>query len=498
VDAYDLICIGSGPAGEKAATQAGYFGYRVAVVEQCSHPGGAMVNTGTIPSKALRETSLLCSALRRRPLPGVDATVGPALSIHKLMAQRYRVQYQEHDRIERNFDRERIDVVRGRGRIIDRNTVRVESADGQTTELTTRFILIATGSSPLQPDHIPFDHPGVVDADGLLELTHIPESIIVVGGGVIGCEYACMLCEIGVKVTLVDPRDALLGFLDAECRDHLTKAMRDDGVEILLNHRVEEVSPLDDDRLRVRFEDGEPRTCEVLLWAAGRCSNSEGIGLESAGVEMGKRGLVIVNESYQTNIANIYAAGDVIGFPALASTSMEQGRVAACHMFNIDFKKKLASTLPLGLYTIPAVSGVGITEEEARRQQRDIVVGRAYYHANARGRMLGDEQGLLKCIFDRESRQLLGATIVGQDATELIHLAQFAITYEAGIDDFINACFNYPSLSELYKYAAYDEYLTWRSNNRPPHPQRTLTGRTWTLLDACGVVHGHRFGHITH
>ncbi len=455
MDAYDLICVGCGPAGEKAATQAGYFGYRVAVVEQCSHPGGAMVNTGTIPSKALRETALLCSALRRRPLPGVDPAVSHDLSIHKLMAQRYRVQYQEHDRIEKNFDRERIDIHRGRGRLIDRNTVGVESPDGGTTELPTRFILIATGSSPLRPSHIPFDHPHVVDADGLLELTHIPDSVVVVGGGVIGCEYACMLCEIGVKVTLVDPRDALLDFLDAECRDHLLKAMRDDGVAITLNRRVVEISP-GDHSLGIRFDDGEKTTCDVLLWAAGRCSNTEGIGLESAGVETGQRGLITVNENYQTNIANIYAAGDVIGFPALASTSMEQGRVAACHMFGIDFKKKLADTLPIGLYTIPAVSGVGITEEDARRDQRDVVVGRAHYKDNARGRMLGDEQGMLKCVFDRHNRQLLGATIVGQDATELIHLGQFAITHEAGIDDFINACFNYPSLAELYKYAAYD------------------------------------------
>ncbi len=453
---YDLVCIGCGPAGEKAATQAGYFGYRVAVVEREARPGGAMVNTGTVPSKALRETALLCSALRRRPLPGVEASVDRGLSIHRLMAQRYRVQYQEHDRIEKNFDREGVTVHRGHGRIVDPHTVSVEALDGSTTTLNTKFILIATGSSPLRPADVPFHHGGVVDADGILELTRIPRSVIVVGGGVIGCEYACMLEEIGVSVTLIDPRASLLDFLDGECRDHLVRSMIDDGIEIRLNTKVQQVVPLDEDRVSVTLDGDETAECEVLLWAAGRRSNSDGIGLESVGVTLGNRGLVVVNEHYQTNVPNIYAAGDVIGFPALASTSMEQGRVAACHMFGIDFKKKLADTMPIGLYTIPAVSMVGLTERQALELGRDVVVGRALYRANVRGRMLGDEQGLMKCVFDRSTRKLLGASIVGEDATELIHLGQFVIGFEGGIDDFMNACFNYPSLAELYKYAAYN------------------------------------------
>ena len=274
---YDLICLGCGPAGEKAATQASYYGKRVAIIEKASRPGGAMVNTGTLPSKALRESALLCSCFRRRPLPGMTVSIDHGLSVTKFMAQRHLLEQQEHDRIESSIDQHKIDIHRGFGRLVDPQAVLVSNEQGEETRLEADYILIATGSSPLRPDHIPFDHPGVVDADGLLELTHIPDSVIVVGGGVIGSEYACMLCEIGVKVTLVDPRDALLGFLDAECRDHLVKAMRDDGVEILLNRRVKEVTPLDDDGLRVSFEDGEQMTCEVLLWAAGRCSNSEGM-----------------------------------------------------------------------------------------------------------------------------------------------------------------------------------------------------------------------------
>ncbi len=456
VDDYDLICIGCGPAGEKAATQAAYFGRRVAIVEREVSPGGTMVNTGTIASKSLRETALLCSAFRRRPLPGWECTVDRDLSVAKLMAQRYRVQYQEHDRIESSLDRLGIRVHRGHGRIVDPHTVSVEAAGGQMTTLKTKFILIATGSSPDRPEHVPFDESRVVDADEILDLSRIPASLLVVGGGVVGCEYACTFAEIGVAVTIIHPRHEILPFLDAECRGHLMRAMSDAGIEIRLNTSIKEVRPQADESVIAVADTGDELRAEVLLWAAGRRSNTHDIGLEAVGIRTGTRGLIEVNQSYQTSSASIYAAGDVIGFPALASTSMEQGRIAACHMFNISFKKELARTLPFGLYTIPAISAVGVTEKEALESGHEVVVGRALYRYNVRGRMLGDEQGIVKCVFERSSRRLLGATIAGESATELIHLAQFMIIHDAGIDDLINACFNYPSLSELYKYAAYD------------------------------------------
>ncbi len=465
VSEYDLICLGCGPAGEKAATQAAYFGHRVAIVEREASPGGAMVNTGTIASKALRETALLCSAFRRRPLPGVDLAVDNKLSVAKLMAQRYRVQYQEHDRIEQSLDRSGIRVIRGHGRLKDVNTVSVEAIDGTITELKTKFVLIATGSSPARPEEIPFEHDNVVDADEVLELRHLPDSILVVGGGVIGCEYACMFAEIGVAVTLVHPRDELLSFVDPECRGHLLRAMADEGIDIRLNTAVRDVTARTDGPVSAYTDDGEEIRCDVMLWAAGRCSNTEDIGLANVGISPGTRGLIEVNERYQTSVPSIYAAGDVIGFPALASTSMEQGRIAACDMFNIDFKRELADNLPFGLYTIPAISTVGLNEQQAAEKGLDFVVGRALYRHNVRGRMLGDEQGIMKCVFDRVSRRLLGTTIVGEAATELIHLAQFMIGNQAGIDDFINACFNYPSLSELYKYAAYDALQAIASND---------------------------------
>ena len=456
VEAYDLICLGCGPAGEKAATQAAYFGYRVAIVEREAEPGGAMVNTGTIASKSLRETALLCSAFRRRPLPGWDCTIDHNLSVAKLMAQRYRVQYQEHDRIERSLDRADVRVYRGYGRIAGPDTVTVEAVDGTTRSLSAKFILIATGSRPLRPDHIPFDYSNVVDADEILELTKLPSSIVVVGGGVIGCEYACMFAEIGVAVTLIHPRETVLPFIDSECRDHLLRAMSDEGIDIRLNTSISEVVPQDNDTVIARSDHGDEFGCDVLLWAAGRSSNTQDIGLDTVGVTVGTRGLIEVNDQYQTSVPNIYAAGDVVGFPALASTSMEQGRIAACHMFGIDFKTELASAFPYSLYTIPAISTVGLNEAEALERGQDVVVGRALYRYNARGRMLGDEEGIMKCVFDRASRRLVGATIVGESATELIHLAQFMITHDSGVDDLINTCFNYPSLCELYKYAAYD------------------------------------------
>jgi NAD(P) transhydrogenase len=455
MEKYDLICLGCGPAGEKAATQAAYFGKRVAIVEQNARPGGAMVNTGTIPSKALRETALLCSAFHRRPLPGMNFTINHDLSVSKFMARRYLIEHEEHDRIEQSFDRHGIAVHRGVGRLIDAETVQVTSDEVRPVRLKAERILIATGSSPLRPSNVPFDHPAVVDADGVLDLKHLPRSMIIVGGGVIGSEYASVFAEIDVAVTLVHTGEHILPFLDPELRQHLIAAMREKGVEIVLGRTVRSITAMDEHRIEVTLDDGEGIAADTLLWAAGRRSNTNDIGLEEVGVTLGERGLIQVNDHYQTNVPTIYAAGDVIGFPALAATSMEQGRIAACHMFGIEFKTRLAESTPIGIYTIPPVSMVGMSAHEAREQGIDIVIGRAEYRQNVRGRVLGDDRGLLKCIFDRQSRRLLGTGIVGEDAIELIHLGQTALAFGGGIDHFIDSCFNYPSLGELYKYAAY-------------------------------------------
>lgn len=455
MEQYDLVCIGSGPAGEKAATQAAYFNHRVAIVEAHPHPGGAMVNTGTIASKVLRETALLCSTFRRQPIPGITLDLNRGLSVAQLMARKHLIQHQEHDRIEQSIDRHDIDVYRGRARFVDRTTVSVANDDGGQSLIKARYVLIATGSRPARPAHVPFTPGRVVDADGILDLTSLPKRLLVVGGGVIGCEYASIFAELGCAVTVLEPRPTVLPFLDRECAEHLLAAMQAEGIQFSFDRVVDAIS-VNDESVRALCDDGSTHDADVLLWALGRQGNTEALSLDAIEVTANGRGLIDVNNNYQTTAENIYAAGDVIGFPALASTAMEQGRVAACNMFDIDFKDKLAATLPIAVYTIPAVSMVGMSEQQATEQGVPHVVGRTSYRLNARGRMLGDDQGLLKCVFHRQTHTLLGASVVGEDASEMIHLAQAVIAMHGGIDYFIKACFNYPSLTEMYKYAAYN------------------------------------------
>lgn len=455
MERFDLICLGCGPAGEKAATQAAYFGRRVAIVEREPQPGGAMVNTGTIPSKALRETALLCSAFRRRPVPGLSLDIRREVSLPGFIAHKLLVQQQEHDRIEQSIDRHGITVIRGVARLAGPHAVEVEQPDGSITRLKSDYILIATGSSPHQPDFLPFDHPSVVDADGVLELERMPRSLAIVGGGVIGCEYACVFAEMGVKVSLFEPRDKLLPFLDDECRSMLYDAMASVDIDLQLNTTVEKAEVAGPNSVRVFPTPGEAFEADVLLWAAGRSGNTQDIGLETIGVEANKRGYLTVNEHYQTSAPSVYAAGDVVGYPALASTSMEQGRVAACHMFGMRFKRSVASLFPMGIYTIPPIAMIGLSEDQALEQGRKVIVGRAPYRQNARGRMLGDAEGMLKAVFDRRTHALLGAQVIGAQATELIHFAHPLIVQELGIEYLIDTCFNYPSLTELFKYAAY-------------------------------------------
>jgi len=457
MERFDLICLGCGPAGEKAATQAAYYGKRVAVIERLSTPGGAMVNTGTIPSKALRETAVMCSAFRRRPVLGLQLQVEEDMTVPRFMAQRHLIQQEEHDRIERSFDRHNIAVLPGHGRIVDPHTIAVATPTGEEVCVQGDYILIATGSRPYRPAHVPFHHPAVVDADGILEIDHMPRRMLIVGGGVIGCEYACIFAEIGTQVTLVEPRDRMLPFIDDEIRSVLMRAMKDVDISTRLTTEVTEIIARKGEPIvRANFSGETYGEFDTVLWAAGRTGNSDGIGLENVHITPDKRGSIDVNEHYQTSVPSIYAAGDIIGSPMLTSTSMEQGRVAACHMFNVEFKKQVAQLFPIGLYTIPPIAAVGESEAEMTDSRNRIVVGRAPYRLNARGRMYRDNAGLFKLIFDRATGRLLGASIVGEQATELIHIAQAVMAAGQGIDYFINACFNYPSISDLYKYAAYD------------------------------------------
>ena len=387
---YDLIVLGSGPAGEKGAAQAAYFGKKVALVERNPHLGGAGINTGTVPSKTLRETALYFSGLRQRGLYGIDYSLKDNLSIGDFMYRKGIVVENQQALIQRNLARHNVELIHGLASLQDAHTVRVLRHDGAKVDLTAGVILIATGSSPHHPPEIPFDHRIIYDSDSILQMQRIPQSMIIVGGGVIGSEYACIFTALGVQVTLVDSRHRLLPFVDQEIAERLQKQLEGLGLRFIFNDRVMHIDT-GGKGVELQLKSGERLAGEIALFAAGRQSNVRELGLESLGVKLGERGLILVNEKYQTSLPNIYAAGDVIGFPALASTSMEQARVAMVHAFNLRYKEHVSPILPLAVYTIPEIAMVGWSEEDCQKQKVPCLTGRAYYEHNARGQHLRPE-----------------------------------------------------------------------------------------------------------
>jgi len=450
---FDLVVIGVGPAGEKAAAQAAYFGKRVCAIEGAREPGGAGTHTGTVPSKTLRETAMYLSGYRTREMYGVAVELEPTATIPRLMSRKDAIVASESKRIRANLARHGITLVRGVGRFIDAHTVEVARPEGPR-RVSGEFILVATGSRPARPPRIDFsDH--IHDSDEILRIDRVPRSLTILGAGVIGCEYACMFAALGVKVVLVDARDALLAFLDGEMVEQLVRSMARMGIALRLGQRWTSVKR-EGDGVVAAFDDGSAIASEHLLYAAGREGRTGELDLAAVGIAADKRGYLQVNEKYQTNVANIFAAGDAIGFPALAATSMEQGRVAVCHAFGFEYKKSVADLLPYGIYTIPEVSAVGETEESCQHIGVDYVVGRAQYAQNARGKIAGDTEGLLKLIVARATRKVLGVHVIGERATELVHIGQAVIHLGGTVDVFIDMVFNFPSLAEAYKYAAYD------------------------------------------
>lgn len=460
VERFDLVVIGSGPAGEKGAAQAAYFGKSVALVERQTEPGGVSVHTGTLPSKTLRETALYLTGFQRRELYGMTLRLDRKKSLRQLTGRLHDVTASQTRQISRNFERHRIATIAGRARFLDPGTIGVFDADGnETRRLAFDAALVAVGSSPLPPRGITFADPDVEDSDQVLDLDRIPDSLAVVGGGVIGCEYASLFAALGTRVTLIEGRDRLLGFLDGEVSSTLKIALERMGGEVLLGDAVETISReanLPANALRLMLKSGRVLAADKVLFSAGRRGNTEGLGLEQAGVSFDEKGRIPVNEHFQTNVPRIYAAGDVIGFPALASTSMEQARVAACHAFDIPFLTAVARLFPYGVYTIPEVSMIGATEEELKGKGIPYEVGRARYENNARGQITGDLDGFVKLVFDPATKKLLGAHLIGGGATELVHIAQMVMLKDGGLDDFIHSVFNFPTLAECFKYAAYD------------------------------------------
>jgi len=455
VESFDLIVIGSGPAGEKGAAQAAYFGKSVALIERGPNLGGAGVNTGTVPSKTLRESALYFSGLRQRGLYGIDYSLREGLTVQGFMHRKDAVVAAERLKISSNLTAHKIELINGAAQFEDPHSVNAVDQYGGPHLLRGEVILIATGSRPHRPPEIPFDDGTIFDSDSILTMDRLPKSMIVVGGGVIGCEYASIFTAMGVAVTLVDGRERLLPFLDTEISERLREHLANLGLTVLFQERPKSTERMQGG-VRMTLNSGKVVEAETALFAAGRRGAVEGLHLEKAGLAINQRGNIDVNDQYQTGVGHIYAAGDVIGFPALASTSMEQGRVAMCHAFGFPYKQRLASQLPMGIYTIPEISAVGETEESCREKNIKYEVGRAKYANNARGQIIGDSSGILKLIFRAENKQLLGVQILGESATELIHLGMAVLEAGGAIDTFIELVFNFPTLSEMYKYAAYD------------------------------------------
>ncbi len=459
MNTHDLIVIGAGPAGATGANSAAIFGAHVALIEKEQEIGGAGLNSGTVPSKTLRETALALSGWHSRRLLGVDLSLRREATVGDFMWHSQQVSGGERKTMEEKLRSNNVERFRGTANFIDPHTVRIVGVDGSEIRLSGKFILIATGSAPWHPPEFNFDDACVHDSNELLHLETMPKRLAVVGAGVIGSEYACTFAAMGVEVHLIDGRDVLLPFLDREVSRALADAMTANGVNF---HWKEKVTHCDGSRpgdARLTLSSGATLDCDGVLVCAGRSSNTAELNLAAAGIAPGNRGLIPVGAYYRTVVPHIYSAGDVIGPPALAATSMEQARIAVCHALGVTAKSDLAPLLPTGIYTIPEASTVGDTEEAVREKGIDYVVGRARYANNPRGRIIGDEVGFLKLIFRRIDMRLIGVHVVGEQATELVHIGLIAMLSEAGAELFNRACFNYPTLGDLYKYATYDALL---------------------------------------
>jgi NAD(P) transhydrogenase len=424
------------------------------VVERRARPGGAAICASGVPVKALRDTAVYLTGWSRRDVYGVGISLAPDLVMNRLRARIDDVVATMSNAVGENLKRHDIEVVQGEARLGPSGTVIVGNEDGAERVLEARVILLATGSRPHHPSHIRFDELDVHDSETILSIDRLPESLMVVGGGPVGCEYASIFANLGVEVTLVDRGTRLLPLLDSELSAELAESLQRVGTTLLLGAQVESVGR-DADGLIARV-DGEIHRPELVLHALGRTGNVEVLGLEAAGIEVDQRGRVRVDQNFQTTAPGVYAAGDITGPPGLASVAMEQARVAMCRAFDIPFKESLDPVIPTGIYTLPEIAMVGVTEDAAREAGEDVETGRARFEDNARARIAGSADGLLKLVFRRSDQQLLGAHILGEEATELIHVAQ-AVLHKGGIiDEFIDTTFNFPTRADAYKYAAYD------------------------------------------
>jgi NAD(P) transhydrogenase len=452
---YDLIVIGSGPAGQRAAVAASKMKKRVAVVEARSVVGGVCVNTGTIPSKTMREAVLHLSGYNYRSIYGMSYRVKDKITMADLAFRVQAVIRSEVDVTEAQLSRNGIDVIHGIARFVDPHQIRVEGPQTDATLEADRIIL-AVGTRPASAPKVPVNGRSIVNSDQILDLETLPRSLIVVGGGVIGVEYACMFAVLGVRVTLIEKRDRLLEFADREIIEALSYHLRDSRMILRLGEEVESVEELYLGTVVANLASNKRVSGDALLFAVGRQGNVDDLNLPAAGLEADSRGRIAVDEHFRTKAGHIFAVGDVVGFPSLASVSMEQGRIAAARAFDDQAATSNPSFYPYGIYTIPEISFIGKTEEQLTAEDVPYEVGLAYYRETARGQIRGDTTGRLKLIFHRETLKVLGIHIIGEEASELIHIGQAVMVLNGTMEYFIDNVFNYPTLAECYKVAAFN------------------------------------------
>lgn len=455
---YDFIVIGSGPAGKRAAIQAAKSNKNVLIVDRGRRVGGVSVHTGTIPSKTLRETALNLSGWRERGFYGRSYRVKQDLTAEDLRARLQMTLTHEIEVLEHQFARNQVTTMRGEARFVDKNTIEVDGEEGEVHSFTADHFLLAVGTVPFRPDNIPFDGVSVFDSDEILELESLPKSIIVVGAGVIGVEYATIFNTLDVHVTIVEPRDTMLDFIDNELIDDFKHQLRDRGMQLRFGKKVESITVDENKKCLVEMEDGRNIKSDMVLFAAGRMGATPSLHLDKCGIECDHRGRISVDpETFRTSVPNIYAAGDIIGFPSLASTSMEQGRIAACHAFN-ETAYEPPKYFPYGIYSVPEMSTIGMTEEEIKERGISYECGIARFRETSRGHIMGVGSGMLKMLFSLKTRRLLGCHIVGEGATELIHIGQAVLNLKGTLEYFVENTFNYPTLAEAYKIAALDAW----------------------------------------
>jgi NAD(P) transhydrogenase len=474
---YDVIAIGGGPAGIIGATTAAALGAKVALVDLSADLGGAGANTGTVPSKTLRETALALSGTRSRELYGVDLSLRRETTVADFLRHERRVKAGLNASVLQRLETSGADVYVGTGSFTDAHAVAVHrERENEVALLRATYILIATGSSPFHPPAFDFQMPGVYDSDTILNLDRMPESLAVVGAGVIGSEYASTFAALGAQVHLIEGRDMLLPFLDSEISRTLAVAMERSGVRLHWKERVLACAKAEGGQLKLSLSSGNQLTVDAILVAAGRKSNVEKLGLSAAGIAASDRGLIPVDNHFRTETPNVYAVGDVIGFPALASTSMQQARIAMRHAVGSEVAPDAFRLLPTGIYTIPEVGTIGETEDSLKAKGVDYLAGRGAYRDSARGRIIGDPHGFLKLLFRRADMKLLGVHMIGEQATDLVHIGMMAMLSDSTAMIFEQACFNVPTLGELYKLAALDAMSKISSGSPVSGQAATSTG----------------------